>query len=88
MTRDELVNVLRFHRAEIVEADEWRPLVDHVLSIIQQRTEQPIAPESKQRTIGRTHYILHKLWSAAVDKDGYDKHLWMDLAEGINELSQ
>ena len=35
MTRDELVEALRLHRAEIVEAEEWRPLADHVLELVQ-----------------------------------------------------
>jgi hypothetical protein len=34
MTRDELVGALRLHRAEIVEAEEWRPLADHVLALV------------------------------------------------------
>ena len=34
MTRDEIVAALRVHRAEIVEADEWRPLADHVLELV------------------------------------------------------
>lgn len=34
MTRDELVEALRLHRGEIVEAEEWRPLADHVLELV------------------------------------------------------
>lgn len=33
ITRDGLVEALRLHRSEIVEADEWRPLADHVLEL-------------------------------------------------------
>lgn len=31
---EELVNALRLHREEIIAADEWRPLADHVQGII------------------------------------------------------
>lgn len=33
-TRDELVSTLTLHREEIREADEWRPLAEHVRGII------------------------------------------------------
>jgi hypothetical protein len=34
LTRDEMLNVLHSHRAVIIEADEWRPLADHILALI------------------------------------------------------
>jgi hypothetical protein len=33
-TRELIIDALRPHRAEIVEADEWRPLADHVLGLM------------------------------------------------------
>lgn len=38
MTRNVLVDALRLHGAEIREADEWRPLADHVLALIDDAT--------------------------------------------------
>ena len=35
ITRDKLVEALRLHGPEIREADEWRPLADHVLELVQ-----------------------------------------------------
>jgi hypothetical protein len=34
ITRDQLAAALSLHRGEIVEADEWRPLADHVLELV------------------------------------------------------
>lgn len=36
ITRDELISALRGYRSMIVEADEWRPLVDHILELARQ----------------------------------------------------
>jgi hypothetical protein len=34
MNRDELAEVLRAHQHEVMEAEEWRPLADHVLGLV------------------------------------------------------
>ena len=34
MNRDELAEALRSHQHEVTEAEEWRPLADHVLALV------------------------------------------------------
>lgn len=46
----ELAKVLRTgHRAVIIEADEWRPLADHVLELVQLALERSRAKKGTKR---------------------------------------
>jgi hypothetical protein len=57
ITRDQLAAALSIHRGEIVEADEWRPLADHVLELVRagvigaggtQAEAPPLEPATKE----------------------------------------
>jgi hypothetical protein len=48
MTRDELVEALRLHGPEIVEAEEWRPLADHVLELVEGGLLRPTPPKGSE----------------------------------------
>lgn len=64
--RERLVEALKLHRGEIVEADEWRPLADHVLELAKHGLlEQPL-PE-KPETTGHPWYSIG---------DGYHEAIW------------
>jgi len=52
-TTEELAGILKVgHRAPIVEADEWRPLADHVLGLMRLVRRDALA-EATQRVLGR-----------------------------------
>lgn len=48
MTRDELVEALRLHGPEIIEADEWRPLAGHVLELVEHGLLRPTPPSGAE----------------------------------------
>jgi len=48
MTRDELVEALRLHAPEITEAEEWRPLADHVLELVERGLLRPTPPKGSE----------------------------------------
>jgi hypothetical protein len=69
ITRDKLVEALRLHRAPLVEADEWRPLADHVLELAAHgmlEQEPPDVPASPETTGHSWHSI----------GDGYLESIW------------
>lgn len=77
LTRDELADVLSGHRAEIVEADEWRPLAEHILALhlignqVGRKGElRPFNTWPDPDTVGESAYrALHELAKDVIDSE-------------------
>ncbi len=72
--RDEIANALKAYRAEIVEADEWRPLADHVLALLD-KVERETRAKERERAIAIVTYSVNNLRDAerAAARIGDDK---------------
>lgn len=68
MTRDELIESLKAHGAIIKEADEWRPLADHVLALIEAEKEKILAETETRKHQRRVAQILHLFVTKLLDR--------------------
>lgn len=68
----------------------WYPLCDDIRAFL--ATPAPVTPETlvalSPHQAGRSHRILHALWTKAVGTPGYDKAEWQELEAAIVELRE
>jgi hypothetical protein len=68
ITRDDLTEALRVHADAIKEADEWRPLVDHVLALMDIEKERILAEIETRKHQRRVAAILHLFVEKLLDR--------------------
>lgn len=60
---------------------EWKQVIHDALLVtgsVRPRTVE-IDGEGSSRVETSPHHMLHRLWSACVDKHGYDKTVWREI---------
>ncbi len=76
ITRDILVEALRMHRAEIVEADEWRPLADHIFELLRAALDGRVNLTERKDLLESELDAWKTLALAFKDMAASQKYLW------------
>ena len=85
MNLEELALLLRAHSAEIKEADEWRPLAQHVLDLVQYQLID-IDPYPYETLHFDLAGIVDELCRLRREKEawGEERNHWRELAERLH----